>query len=160
MSEGPKELNVASKSQVTNFDLYKLYSEENHKYNSIIWQFPVAVIGVNVLAFDKVAQSPWFAALFLLLNLVLTLFLAKHVYHQGCFTTALQELGKRLKEENGNLTLVQFRKEDGTWFWRLLKRIRASEYLVYSMFLFNVVAYIGFFIHLCCVKVMQDYVAV
>gem|GEM_PF-5792658 len=140
MSEAPHEQSVAKQSQVTNFDLYKLYSEENHKYNSIIWQFPVAVIGVNVLAFDKVGQGIWFIVLFLMLNLVLTAFLAKHVYHQGCFTKALAKLADGLRSEDANLKLVEFKKDDCALMNRF-KSARASVWLVYSMVLFNLIVY-------------------
>jgi hypothetical protein len=32
--------------------IYKIYSDDNQKYNTIIWQFPTALITVNILAIN------------------------------------------------------------------------------------------------------------
>lgn len=97
-----------SDQMVDDKSLYAWYSDENHKYNTLIWQFPVAVAGLNVLAVEKVWWSTSLVFVLWLINNVLLLCVAKHVYHQRCFTAALQEIAGRFRMMHPNVPVVRF----------------------------------------------------
>jgi hypothetical protein len=82
--------------------LYGWYSDENHKYNTLIWQFPAAIVGLNILAFDKFGFGSSPLIYMALINFVLLYCVAKHVYHQRCFTSALERIAKRFRESGAD----------------------------------------------------------
>jgi hypothetical protein len=110
--------------------LYSWYSEENHKYNTIIWQFPAAILAVNTFAigtfYSTFSDMPlWqkMVALFFMwgLNTILLYTLAKHIYHQRGFTKALENLLKRFEEAHPEFNkkeeelLVKFSAKKGVY---------------------------------------------
>ena len=102
-----------------NGKLYELYSDENHRYNTLIWQFPAAILGLNILAFAHLPpalyQTPTFLWCLFFVNLVLIWSVAKHVWHQRRFTAALSEIAKEYDNELG-LCVAEFPPKH--WFWK------------------------------------------
>ena len=124
-----------STSDVSAIDLYGWYSDENHKYNTLIWQFPAALVGLNLLALDRKAfvTNPKAMLVMFVLNLVLLLCVAKHVYHQRCFTKSLQALADIFKLERPALPVVEFPRTG----INSLSRLPVTWVLFWSLFLMN-----------------------
>jgi 8-oxo-dGTP pyrophosphatase MutT (NUDIX family) len=121
--------------------LYGWYSDENHKYNTLIWQFPVAIIGLNVLAVERLWRSLLLMVVLSLVNNVLLLCVAKHVYHQRCFTKALKRIADRFHAMHPNIPVVSFPRDGGLW---PLTRVPVALLLISSLFLLNQVLFIVF----------------
>lgn len=114
--------------------LYTWYSDENHKYNTLIWQFPAAIVALNILAFEKIGSSAWLLLAMWLINTVLLSCVAKHAYHQKCFTSALQSINDVIRKRHPELDVVSF-PEDGMYFF--FRRFKAAWFLVAALALFN-----------------------
>jgi len=115
-----------------NRQLYSWYADENHKYNTVIWGFPSVVIALNLAAFQTVT-SHW--SLFLamwMINNVLLFVIAKHVYHQRCFTRALERIAEEFRKEPG-LHVVHFPKTG----WHRLFRYPATWVMVGALLVAN-----------------------
>ncbi len=113
--------------------LYGWYADENHKYNTLIWQFPAAIVALNILAVDKLGFGPLLLLILWALNNVLLVCVAKHVYHQYCFTSALKKINNKLINSHSGLDVVCFPKHG--WFFIFI--IPAGWFLVGSLVLFN-----------------------
>lgn len=99
--------------KVTAANLYAWYADENHKYNTLIWQFPAAIVGFNLfaLANEQFLASRWATGIMFVVNCVLLACVAKHVYHQRCFTKSLRILVTRFKVAEPTLPIVEFPRE-------------------------------------------------
>jgi ADP-ribose pyrophosphatase len=128
---------VGPPSNLTARDLYAWYSDENHKYNTLIWQFPAAIIGLNLLALDKPRfVGSWKAMLVMfLLNVVLLSCVAKHVYHQRCFTKSLRQLAHSFRVAHPELPVVEFPRNG----LMALSRIPVAWVLFWSLFVLNLI---------------------
>lgn len=112
--------------------LYELYSVENHKYNTLIWQAPTAVAAVNVLAIGSFHLN-WLMAMVLgCLNLVIILSMAKHAWHQEKFTEKLHQMADHFREDT-NLGPYVPTFDKNRWYWSWA----ASWVLVRAMFIAN-----------------------
>jgi ADP-ribose pyrophosphatase len=116
--------------------LYAWYSDENHKYNTLIWQFPIAIVGLNVLAVERLWRSAPLIILLWLINNVLLLCVGKHVYHQRRFTNALKEIARRFLIMHPNAPVVTFPRPKGKW-WLPLTNFPVTYLLFWSLFLLN-----------------------
>ena len=90
--------------QNNNFDdieiilkLYNRYSEDFHKYTTIIWQFPAAIITFNILAINFFLDKPHILLCLPIINFILLHSLFKQIHIQQCLTKALKEIEKRNK---------------------------------------------------------------
>jgi len=93
---------------VDNRTLYDWYASENHKYNTLIWQFPAAILALNILAWEKIGGHPATLLSMFLINLVLVLCVSKHVWHQKQFTRALKKINEEFKKYP-DLYVVEFK---------------------------------------------------
>ena len=87
------------------------------------------------MAFEKIVLViPTLPVLIVLglVNLVAIVVLEKHVYHQRCFTKALENIHARLKK--GGWPVVDITK-------RGVRRVGMSRLLVWSLFLLNAMVY-------------------
>jgi len=113
--------------------LYGFYSDENHKYNTLIWQFPVAIVGLNVLAVERLWSSSLLMIVLWFINNVLLLCVAKHVYHQRSFTKALESIADRFRTMHPHIPVVKFPREGVL----LLTKLPVTWLLFWSLFLLN-----------------------
>jgi len=113
--------------------LYKIYSDDHQKYNTLIWQFPSVIIGLNFLAISNLSPSWWIFLVLWIINNVMLLFLAKHIFHQRCITNAMAEIESKLKKLN--LIVPNFTK---VGFYKILK-IKISWMLIYFLFVLNLI---------------------
>jgi len=135
---------------MTEETLYEWYTDENHKYNTIIWQFPTAIIGLNILAINGIysnisalQKQPLQLIIVLLfmwvLNMILLYTVAKHAFHQRCFTTSLTRIQKKLIEKNPDLEpLFVIIEKKGIF------KKKATSVLVKGLFILN----LGYLVYL------------
>jgi ADP-ribose pyrophosphatase len=134
-----------NKKMIDEKKLYSWYSEENHKYNTIIWQFPAAIIGLNLLAVNGIISNAsnllhWqliVALIFMwLLNTILLYTVAKHTYHQRGFTKSLEDIQEVFKIKHPELEslFVTFPKKRG--LYKLFK-LKATWVLVIGLAILN-----------------------
>jgi ADP-ribose pyrophosphatase len=119
--------------------LYAWYSDENHKYNTLIWQFPVAIVGLNVIALERLPWTLPLMSILCLVNNVLLLCVAKHVYHQRQFTLALQKIANRFRTMQPNIPVVSFPRGGIS---RPLVWLKVTWLLFWSLFALNMVLFV------------------
>ena len=120
--------------------LYGWYSDENHKYNTLIWQFPVAIVGLNVIALERIPWSLPLMTTLCLVNIVLLLCVAKHIYHQRQFTLALGKIANRFRTVKPDIT-VSFPRKGMT---RPLAWLTVTWLLFWSLFVLNVILFVAY----------------
>lgn len=112
--------------------LYEIYSSNLQKYNTIIWQFPTALVSVNILAINFFIDKPYLLLFIPLVNFVLLHALFKHVYNQSAIINALKEIENKLRKHYDQKIIPNFEVKN-----RILK-IRSALLLSYSFLILNI----------------------
>jgi hypothetical protein len=103
--------------------LYGMLVEQIQKYNDVVWQFPTALLAVNLLAVDKLFGKPWALASVSLFNFGLIYAFYRMVVTQGKIIETAKEAEAELKL-TFNKFVPKFNKTtvSGRWlaFWALL----------------------------------------
>ena len=119
--------------------LYGIYSNDFQKYNTIIWQFPTALVTVNILAINFFIDKPHLLLFIpLVVNFVLIHALFKHIYHQMAIRNALRKIEGILLDHYDRDMIPDFKVENG-----ILKKSSANL-LSYGLLFLNIV-------FLCCI---------
>ena len=113
--------------------LYGIYSNDLQKYSTIIWQFPTALVTVNILAINFFIDKPHFLLFIPLVNFVLLHALFKHVHHQRAIINALRKIEGKLREHYDQDMIPNFEVRN-----RILKK-RSARLLSYSLLILNIV---------------------
>ncbi len=80
--------------------LYRIYADDNHVYNNIVWQFPTALIAANGLLIEKLAyQPPWALLLLAILNFGLIHAIFKLSKNQHAILRAMQRAEVYIKKD-------------------------------------------------------------
>lgn len=109
--------------------LYEIYSNDLKKYTTIIWQFPTALVGVNILAIDHLMDKPRILLFIALVNFSLLFALYRHIRHQGVIIDSLIVIEKKLRYHFYSRMIAEFKR----------KKFKAT-YLVWGVLLiFNIV---------------------
>jgi len=112
--------------------LYGFYSNDLQKYNTIIWQFPTALITVNILAINFFIDKPHLLLFIPLVNFVLLHALFKQVHIQRALINALKKIEGKLQEHYGHDMIPNFETKN-----RILK-IKSAPLLCYSLLILNI----------------------
>lgn len=121
-------------------ELYGIYSDDNRRYDTIIWQFPTALITVNILAINFFLNEPLVLLFIPFANFVLLHSLFKHIYHQRALVKALKQMEKQLREYFCENMVPDFEPK------RLIMKLPSAYLVSYTLLVMNVVfiLYIGF----------------
>ena len=126
-------------------EIYKIYSDDNQKYNTIIWQFPTALITVNILAINFFLNKPCVLLIISFANFVLLHALFKHVHHQRAIINALKKIEDKLREYYDQDMIPDFKAKS-----RIMK-IKSAYLLSYSLLAMNFVFLVyTLWMLLCC----------
>jgi hypothetical protein len=140
-----KSLGDGITSIVDDKTLYGWYSDENHKYNTLIWQVLGALVAANLLVVKEVFSLPELSpAVYLvplaiwIINGLFLLTTAKHAYHQKAFTRSLNEIAKQWLKDQPGLPVVKIPPEDPyPWCVGWIFKLPAAWVLVGGLFLLN-----------------------
>ena len=77
--------------------LYDIYSNSIHKYNTIIWQLPAALLTVNILGIRFLIDKPYILKFIPFLNFAVIHSLFKQIYVQRAIINALKNIEKKLE---------------------------------------------------------------
>jgi len=113
--------------------IYKIYSDDNQKYNTTIWQFPTALISVNLLAINFFLNKPGALLIISLANFVLLHALFKQVHHQRAIINALSKIEDKLREYYNSNMIPDFKPKS-----RIMK-IKSAYLLSYGLLVMNFV---------------------
>ena len=113
--------------------LYEIYSNGFQKYSTIIWQFPTALVTVNILAINFFIDKPQLLLFIPLVNFVLLHALFKHVHNQSAIKNALKKIEGKLREHYDQDMIPNFEVKN----WIL--KIRSARLLSYSLLILNIV---------------------
>ena len=83
-----------------NLKLYEIYLNDLQKYSTIIWQFPTALVTVNVLAINFLIDKPHVLIFIPIVNSVLIHAVFKHVHHQKAIIEAIKRIERKLKDHD------------------------------------------------------------
>ena len=117
--------------------LYEIYSKDVQKYDTLIWQFPIALITVNILAIYYFIDHYQVLFFVTLVNFVLLHALFKHAHHRHAIITAIQKIELKLQEYYEQGMVPNFRVEN----WIL--KIKSTSLILYILLILN----IGFFFY-------------
>ena len=113
--------------------LYEIYSNDLQKYDTIIWQFPTALVTVNILAITFLIDKPHLLLFIPLVNFVLLHALFKHVHNQHAIIETLRKIEGKLREYYDQGMIPNFETKT-----RILK-IKSAPLLSYSLLILNIV---------------------
>ena len=113
--------------------LYGIYSNDLQKYSTIIWQFPTALVTVNILAINFFIDKPQLLLFIPLVNFVLLHSLFKQVHIQRALINALRKIEGKLREHYDQDMIPNFEVKN----WIL--KIRSALLLSYSLLILNTV---------------------
>lgn len=140
--------------------LYGIYLNDLKKYNTIIWQFPTALVTVNILAINYLLDKPHILFFISLVNFVLLHALFKHVHHQSAIICTLKKIEYELREHydrDGRDIIPDFEvkktipKEErpttcARCFFKIINmrifRTKSAHLLSCSFFIFNIVFFL------------------
>lgn len=88
-----------TKSDDVHLKLYSLLVDQLHKYTSVLWQFPTALIVANFFALDKFLAQPRILVVLAVLDGVLVFVFARLVHHQKAIIAASTKAEEVLREE-------------------------------------------------------------
>ncbi len=125
-------------------ELYRIYSDDKQRYDTIIWQFPTALVTVNILAINFFLDKPYLLLFISLANFVLLHSLFKHVYHQKAIIKALKTIGDKLRECNFGDIIPNF--EIGN----KIMKIKSADLLSYALLVMNLAFFILIILRLIC----------
>jgi len=126
-------------------EIYKIYSDDHQKNNTIIWQFPTALITVNILAINFFLNELCVLLIISFANFVLLHALFKHVHHQRAITNALKKIEDKLREYYDPDMIPDFKAKS-----RIMK-IKSAYLLSYSLLAMNFVFLVyTLWMLLCC----------
>lgn len=112
--------------------IYKIYSDDNQKYMSIIWQFPAAIISINIISINYFLNKPQVLLLISFANFALLHALFKQVYHQKAIINALKQIEVSLREYYYENMIPDFETQN-----RILK-IKSANLLKYTLLVMNI----------------------
>jgi hypothetical protein len=84
-------------SEDNQIKLYSLLIDQLTKYNTIIWQVPIALFGANILVFDKASTKPYFVLAMIVFNASFIFAFYKMVAQQRAIIDAAREAERELK---------------------------------------------------------------
>ena len=114
--------------------LYGIYSNDLQKYNTTIWQFPTALVTVNILAINFFIDKPHLLLFIpLVVNFVLLHALFKQIHHQRAIINALRKIEGKLREHYDQDMIPDFEVKNG-----ILKK-NSADLLSYSLLILNIV---------------------
>ncbi len=113
--------------------LYEIYSNDLQKYNTTIWQFPTALITVNIIAINSFMNKPHLLLFIPLINFALIHALFKQVYIQRAIINALRKIEEKLRRNYDQNMIPNFEVKN-----RILK-ISSALLLLYSLLILNIV---------------------
>lgn len=113
--------------------LYGIYSNDLQRYNTIIWQFPTALVTVNIFAINFFIDKPHFLLFIPLVNFVLLHALFKHTHHQQAIISALRKIEVKLQKHYDRDMIPNFEIRN-----RVLK-ISSRFLLSYCLLILNIV---------------------
>jgi hypothetical protein len=114
-------------------EIYRIYSEDHQKYNTTIWQFPTAILSVNLLAINLFLNKPCALLIVSLVNFVLLHALFKQVNNQRAIIKALLKIEDKLREYYEPNMIPDFTPKS-----RIMK-IKSAYLLTYSLLFMNFV---------------------
>jgi len=113
--------------------LYEIYSNDFHKYTTVIWQFPTALVTVNILAINFLLEKPHILIFFPIINFVLLHALFKHVHNQNCLKGSLVAIEKELIGTFSKKIIPNFTPKS-----KILKK-KSARILSRSLLILNVI---------------------
>ena len=116
--------------------IYKIYSDDLQKYNSIIWQFPTALITVNILFLHYFFNNTHVLFFISLANFMLLHALFKHIHHQKAIINALKNIEIQLRNYYLDGIIPDFEPKN-----RILK-IHSTYLVFYTLVVFNSVYFL------------------
>ena len=120
--------------------IYKIYSDDNQKYMSIIWQFPAAIISINIISINYFLNKPQILFFISLANFVLLHSLFKQAHHQKVIINALKKIEVSLREHYDKNMIPDFEAQN-----RILK-IKSVDLLSYTLLAMNII----FLLYILC----------
>ena len=93
----------------TSIKLYSLLVDQLHKYNSVIWQTPAALLAVNTFALDKFSDSGVLLLALVLFDAALVYTFQRMVAHQQEIIAAAQKTETKFKKDYDAL-IPEFKK--------------------------------------------------
>lgn len=113
--------------------LYEVYSNNLQKYTTIIWQFPTALITVNILAVNFFIDEPCPLLFISVLNFVLIYALFRHVDHQRSIIDSLKKIENKLRKDYKAKDMIPNFKE---------YKIKAASLLAKVLLILNIVFFL------------------
>jgi hypothetical protein len=114
-------------------EIYRIYSDDNQKYNTMIWQFPTAILSLNIVAINFFQNKPCALLIVSFFNFILIHALFKQVHNQRAIINALLKIEDRLREYYELNMIPDFTPKS-----RIMK-IKSSYLLTYSLLFMNFV---------------------
>lgn len=92
------ELNDNEELDSNLIELYSLLIDQLQKYNSILWQFPIAIMAANTFALDKLLEQPLILLCVAVIDAVLIYALRNLVRQQQAIISATKSVEENLKK--------------------------------------------------------------
>lgn len=126
--------------QCNNYDnqikLYGMIVDQIHKYATIFWQFPMAFVVANILAFDKLQNNAIILTVIAVFDCVMVYSFQEMVGHSRSLIAATQKAEAVLKEKY----------EDFVPTFRVSK-VKATKMAVIAMWIIPIGLYIYVFVY-------------
>ena len=119
-------------------DLYKTYSDDLKKFDTICWQFPLALVSANFIAFNWFSGDLFYLLALSILNFLFLLPLMKHVHLRSCIVDALDNIGKFLKTSFDQKYIADFSPVKKHW-WLHGKTLFI---MAYGFFFINIIFFL------------------
>lgn len=113
--------------------IYGIYSNDLQKYNNIIWQFPIALITLNVVSINFFLNKPYVLLFISMANLIMLHALFKHIYHQRAIIKALKQIENELRKYYNEDMIPDFKTNN-----KIIK-IPSADLLFYTLLAMNFV---------------------
>lgn len=113
--------------------IYKIYSDDNRKYVSLIWQFPAAIISINIISINYFLNKPQVLLFISFTNFVLLHALFKQAHHQKVIINALKQIEVSLREYYDKNMILDFEQQN-----RILK-IKSVDLVSYTLLGMNII---------------------
>jgi hypothetical protein len=112
--------------------LYAIYSDDLQRYNTLIWQFPTALVTFNILAINYFISRPHFLFFIPLINFMLIHALSKQIYNQRAIINALRKIEEKLRKYYDSGMIPEFEIKS-----KVLK-IKSAFLLLYGLLILNI----------------------
>lgn len=121
--------------------LYRIYSDDLKKFDTICWQYPLALVTVNFLAAYHLRTNPIALAALTIVNFLFIGPLVKNVYLRQAIVTSMRNIEGRLRADLGQNFVVDFNLSDPTFSWLRWRTLFLLTWgLLFLNFIFFLVA--------------------